>query len=136
VPIKTDNMIFVFGSNLAGYHGAGAAKYAMIHKGAQLGIGVGRTGQCYAIPTKGVYKGSIGQTLPLRTIQGYVDEFLAYARCNPTMTFQVTCIGCGLAGLRHEQIAPMFIGAPMNCWFDEKWKQWLTKSGHRFWGAG
>lgn len=104
-------MIFVFGSNLAGRHGKGAALYAKQYHGAVYGVGVGRTGNAYAIPTKDANI----KTLPLEAIRPHVAEFLKYARDNPKLTFQVTAIGCGLAGYKPNQIASMFIGAPANC---------------------
>ena len=123
-------MIFVFGSNTAGIHGAGAARYAYMERGAEWGIGIGRTGQCYAIPTKDRNL----QSLSLPEIHTYVDSFMKYARKNPTLEFQVTCIGCGLAGFRNDQIAPMFNTAPGNCWFDIKWESFLPQA--RMWGMG
>lgn len=143
MPISTQNMIFVFGSNLGGIHGAGAARYAHQHRGAQMGIGVGRTGQSYAIPTKGIREtrvhtssrtSTVGDTLPMETIKHYVNMFLAYAETHPHYFFKVTCIGCGLAGLKDEDIAPMFMGAPFNCYFDTKWQKYLT-SDAKFWGT-
>ncbi len=113
--------IFVFGSNLAGRHGAGAALYAADVYGAKSGVGKGRTGDAYAIPTKDREI----QTLPLDHIQVYVEEFLEYASLYPEEVFFVTRIGCGLAGYKNEQIAPMFRGAPDNCIFDIKWKSFL-----------
>lgn len=136
--IKTNNMIFVFGSNLAGIHGAGAARWAFDNRGAKYGIGVGRTGQSYALPTKGGLvtheRSAIGGTLPLSTIQHYVDQFLEYAEQRPQFFFQVTCIGCGLAGLEHKDIAPMFEKAGFNCYFDTLWQPYL---GHlvKYWGT-
>ena len=94
--------IFVFGSNLAGMHGGGAARIAVVHFGAIMGQGVGLQGQSYAIPTM---QGGVN------TIQPYVDEFLRFADCHPEMTFLVTRIGCGIAGFRPEQIAPLFAAA-------------------------
>lgn len=102
--------IFVFGSNLAGRHGKGAALYAVKHCGAVYGRGVGMQGRSYAIPTKDERL----RPLDLRRIAGYVDEFLTYARANPNLTFKLTAIGCGLAGYKPEQIAPMFHLAPVN----------------------
>ena len=109
--------IFVFGSNLAGRHGAGAALFARNNYGALYGQGVGRQGNSYAIPTKD-YRIN---TLPLETIQGYVNEFLLYARNHPELDFRVTRIGCGLAGYNDAQIAPMFTNAPSNCSLPEGW---------------
>ena len=111
-------MIFVFGSNLAGRHGKGAALYAREHHGAEYGVGVGRTGNAYAIPTKD----QRFRSLPLDLIAGYVMDFIDYAREHPELQFQVTAIGTGLAGYSHEQIAPMFHNAPGNCVLPEEWR--------------
>lgn len=102
--------IFVFGSNLAGRHGAGAAKYALDHKGAILGQGVGPQGNSYAIPTK---DRSL-ETLPLYAVKYYIDRFKDYAKVHPEKIFQLTPVGCGLAGFHPTQIAPLFVDAPMN----------------------
>ena len=96
------NEIFVFGSNLAGFHGGGAARIAYEDFGAEWGVGVGRTGQCYAIPTM---QGGV------ETIRPYVDEFISYAEQHPELMFLVTRIGCGIAGFTDEQIAPLFAAA-------------------------
>ena len=96
------NEIFVFGSNLAGFHGGGAARIANEQFGAEWGVGVGRTGQCYAIPTM---QGGV------ETIRPYVDEFIVYAKQHPELVFLVTRIGCGIAGFTDEQIAPLFAEA-------------------------
>ena len=104
-------MIFVFGSNLAGVHGAGAAAFALKNHGAIWGRGEGIQGSSYGIPTKDE---SI-QTLPLLRIRGYVKRFLEYARAHPEQDFMVTAIGCGFAGYRPQDIGPMFKGAPSNC---------------------
>ncbi len=111
-------MIFVFGSNLAGRHGKGAAKTARDKYGAVYGVGVGRTGNAYAIPTKGVTL----KPLQLHHIGEYVEAFLEYARRHPTLTFYVTAIGTGLAGYRPEQIAPLFRAAPKNCILPKGWR--------------
>lgn len=96
--LKKDE-IFVFGSNLAGAHGGGAAWLAQKRFGAIWGQGVGPQGQCYAIPTM---QGGV------ETIRPYVDEFIRFARKNAHLTFLVTKIGCGTAGFRDEEIAPLF----------------------------
>lgn len=96
--------VFVFGSNLAGRHGKGAALHAVKQHGAIYGQGVGLQGNSYAIPTKDRHI----ETLPLADIRFYVDEFLGFAYSRPDLTFHVTPIGCGLAGYKPEQIAPMF----------------------------
>ena len=94
--------IFVFGSNRQGWHGGGAAAYARQRFGAVWGEGIGRTGQCYAIPTM---DGSVEKVRP------YVEEFIAYAEAHPELTFLVTEIGCGIAGYTVTQIAPFFSAA-------------------------
>jgi hypothetical protein len=114
-------MIFVFGSNLAGIHGAGAAKYARLNYGAQLGVGIGRTGDSYAIPTKDRQI----KTRSLGNIKLHVEDFIRYAKLHPELVFKVTRIGCGLAGYKDEQIAPMFADAPLNCLFDSAWHPYL-----------
>lgn len=110
--------IFVFGSNLAGRHGAGSALHAAKHFGAERGIGEGRTGEAYAIPTKD----SKLRVLPLCDIQVGVDRFIAYARANPDLAFDIVKIGCGLAGYKDDQIAPMFANALDNCVLPEGWR--------------
>ena len=99
--LKT-NEIFVFGSNLAGAHGGGAARLAYERFGAIMGQGVGLQGQSYAIPTM---QGGVD------TIKPYVYEFIAFAKQHPEMTFLVTKIGCGIAGFRVDEIAPLFANA-------------------------
>lgn len=124
-------MIFVFGSNEGGIHGAGAAKKALESHGAVWGCGYGHVGNSFAIPTK---DRTIRFTLPLEIIKAYVDGFTAYAKGRPDLDFQVTRIGCGLAGLKDEDIAPLFMFAPGNCLFDEKWKPWI-QDYHMTWGT-
>lgn len=111
------DMIFVFGSNLAGVHGAGAARQAYISFGAWEGEGIGPVGSTYAIPTKDEQI----RTLPISRIRPHVKVFLDYARVHPKLTFYVTRVGCGLAGYTDEQIAPLFEGAPDNCILPEGW---------------
>lgn len=105
--------VFVFGSNLAGRHGKGAALFALQNHGAIYGVGWGRQGNSYAIPTKGFGKKRM-PVLPLPLIHHFVLAFLDYAHKHPEDSFRVTPIGCGLAGYRPSQIAPMFNYAPMN----------------------
>jgi hypothetical protein len=102
--------VFVFGSNLAGRHGRGAAKEAAQHWGAKYGVGEGPTGRAYAIPTKDEHL----NTLPLPTIAHYVKRFLGHASAHEHLTFHVTGIGTGLAGYSATDIAPMFRGHPPN----------------------
>ena len=96
------NEVFVFGSNLGGFHGGGAALVAMKKFGAVWGQGVGLQGQSYAIPTM---QGGV------ETIQPYVDEFIRFAKEHQELTFYVTRIGCGIAGFRDSEIAPLFAEA-------------------------
>lgn len=111
--------IFVFGSNLAGRHGAGAAKHALMNCGAIYGMGKGLQGNSYGIPTKGH---SI-ETLPLSEIERHVRDFLEFAASNnPELTFDITPIGCGLAGYKRAQIRPMFNNMPSNCRFNKTWE--------------
>ena len=86
---------------------------------AQPGVGIGRTGYAYALPTKDRQL----CTLPLPAIATQVDTFLEYARQHPHLTFQVTRVGCGLAGYQDHQIAPLFAGAPANCQLPQGWPQ-------------
>lgn len=93
------NEIFVFGSNLAGSHGGGAARLAYDRFGAIWGQGVGLQGQSYGIPTM---HGGVD------VIKPYVDEFIEFAKLHPEYNFLVTKIGCGIAGFRIEEMAPLF----------------------------
>ena len=102
--------VFVFGSNLAGRHGKGAALFARQHRGAIYGRGMGLQGNAYAIPTKDRQL----RVLPLASIRRYVDEFLQFADQHRNLRFELTPIGCGLAGYSPAQIAPMFADAPAN----------------------
>lgn len=116
-----ENQIFVFGSNLSGIHGAGAAKAAYDYYGAPRGAGYGLMGRAYAIPTKD-WKVN---TMPLSEIEKYVKHFVMFTQLFSNMNFFVTRVGCGLAGYKDEQIAPMFLGA-QNCSFANEWKPYLN----------
>lgn len=122
LPPSPSRRIFVFGSNLAGRHGKGAALWARRNFGAIYGRGIGIQGDSYAIPTKDENL----RTLPLSTIQGYVNLFLDFARNNPGFTFWVTPIGCGLAGYKPHQINPLFTNVPPNCILPEGWSYNIT----------
>lgn len=113
--------IFVFGSNLIGRHGKGAALEARQKYGAIYGKGVGLQGNSYAIPTKGYRM----ETLPLDAIEFHVRVFKNFARKASNLIFHLTPIGCGLAGYKPEQIAPMFKGSPSNVIIPEEFKPWL-----------
>ena len=109
--------IFVFGSNLAGRHGKGAALFAYKNHGALYGQPFGLQGRSFAIPTKGIKL----DTLPLWTIHDFVNRFIDFAYKHPEYTFNLTRIGCGLAGYQDSDIAPMFIDAPKNVIKPTEW---------------
>ncbi|AKH49458.1 hypothetical protein BIZ95_gp15 [Pseudomonas phage vB_PaeP_MAG4] len=132
--MDTNQMIFVFGSNTAGIHGAGAAKYARFNKGAELGVGEGPTGMAYALPTKHRGQKGLLVTCPISDVAQAVQRFMDYAREHFYMRFQVTRIGCGLAGFRDSEIAPLFRDAPDNCYFDTAWTSWLKPTA-KYWGT-
>lgn len=119
--------IFVFGSNLAGRHGKGAALWAAKNRGAVYGVGVGHRGDSYAIPTKDLQI----KTLPLARIRQYVEDFLAFARANSDLTFELTPIGCGLAGYSPAEIAPMFKNAPANVILPPEFVAVLSTTPHK-----
>lgn len=123
-------MIFVFGSNDSGVHGAGAAKTALEKHGAQWGKSYGHYGNSFAIPTKDEFI----KTLPIERIEMYVQGFKAYALGKRKVNFKVTRIGCGLAKYTDEQIAPLFLGSPLNCHFDSAWKPFLGDK-YTYWGT-
>lgn len=110
----SENEIFVFGSNLRGMHGGGAARIAYEKFGAIWGQGVGLQGKTYAIPT---------MHGPISTIKPYVDEFIEFAKLHPSYRFLLTRIGCGIAGFRDEEIAPLFVAALNlpNVYFPKVW---------------
>lgn len=110
--------VFVFGSNLAGRHGGGAARAAYEKFGAVYGVGIGLTGNSYAIPTKDHYI----ETMPLNEIEPHVKDFIDFTKKNPNVNFFVTGIGCGLAGYSAVDIAPMFVGCGDNCSFPDNWE--------------
>lgn len=116
-------MIFVFGSNLAGRHGAGAARVAWTTHGAQYGRGVGHIGNSYAIPTKDRDL----KSLHLDEIAYYIRIFIQYAKLNPDLYFYITPIGCGLAGFTPELIAPFFRNVPDNCTLPKKFLKVLNE---------
>lgn len=117
------NAVFVFGSNLRGHHGAGAARHAMDHLGYPYGQheGIGGHGRAYAIPTKdeGI------ETLPIALIQPFVERFAHFTLINPQMEFFVTRVGCVLAGHRDEDMARLFRECGPNCSFAHEWLPFL-----------
>mgnify|MGYP003348374181 CR=1 FL=1 len=116
------NQIFVYGANEAGIHGAGAAKAALDHYDAEWGVGIGRTGQAYAIPTKSK---NIEYVLPIEEIEKHVKDFIKYMEENPNLKFWLTRVGCGFAGYTDEQIAPLFKGMPINVSVPRQWLKLL-----------
>ena len=129
-------MLFVFGSNKSGIHGAGSAKFAHQHYGAEWGVGEGITGGpktlCYALPTKGY-----GITfIPLSEVKHSVTRFLDVAKTwsDSQAEFKVTQVGCGLGGFTKAQIAPLFLFAPNNCLFDEAWRP-ILGNNMNYWGT-
>jgi hypothetical protein len=111
-----DNEVFVFGSNEAGIHGAGAAKLAREKFGAEGGNGFGLQGKSYAIPTKDYNI----ITLDLIEIKDYVNSFLLFAKERMDLIFLVTEIGCGLAGYHPRDIAPLFKNASENVFLPKR----------------
>lgn len=116
------NEIFVFGSNLQGYHAGGAAYTARVLFGAKYGNGDGIQGQSYAIPTM---QGGV------ETIKPYVDKFIDFAGNHPDLDFLVTRIGCGIAGFTAQEIAPLFKEAMHmhNVWLPADFWMVLTEAG-------
>lgn len=112
------NRIFVFGSNLQGRHGKGAALHALLYHGAVYGVGIGEQGNSYAIPTKE----DPWHSLPLNEIGAHIKAFICYANLHPELEFDVTPVGCGLAGYKQEEIKPLFKNAPANVHFTKEWK--------------
>lgn len=133
--------VFVFGSNEAGFHGAGAARAAMESFGAKWGHGVGYSihiecdennipvsyKHSYAIPTKD----RLIETLPIENVREYIADFVKMTRepVNVNLTWFVTRVGCGLAGFKDSEIAPLFREA-VNCSFAEEWKRYLESEGN------
>lgn len=116
-------MIFVFGSNVLGIHGAGAAKHAYENCGAKWGIGFGHHGNSFAIPTKW----TPWKFMSVTEIAQFVDLFLHYAKTYPNLQFQLTPIGCGLAGHSPKDIAPMFANSPSNVHLPKEFEDELRR---------
>lgn len=116
---KPKRQIFVFGSNLAGRHGAGSALEAVYNHGAIHGKGSGIQGNSYAIPTKD----HALRVMSLDEIERYVQGFITYAAIYDDCVFNVVKIGCGLAGYREDQIAPMFKFATKNVNLPKGWRK-------------
>lgn len=130
-----ENEIFVFGSNLAGKHSAGAAFQAKKHFGAEIGVGEGLRGQSYAFPTLGrdFEKLSVGHLETSRRI--------LYNTCeaNPTMRFLLTKVGCGIAGYEEAEMKALFVEAPANLILPDDWKseqKWTLLRAHEWTNGG
>lgn len=122
LPMPGSDEIFVFGSNERGIHGKGAALVAKDLYQAQTSLYAGLTSsRSYAIPTKDRFI----QTLPLFIIKRYIAIFIAFTLDNPNKKFFITRVGCGLAGYKDSDIAPLFKGSSQNCSFPVQWRRWL-----------
>lgn len=119
-----DDTIFVFGSNMAGTHQGGAAKTALLHFGATKGVGRGWAGQSFAIPTMNEHL----QQMPLSQIQHYIEDFKIYTKNHPKMKYFITAVGCGVAGYKVEEIAPMFKGISRNVIFPVSFRPFVEKT--------
>lgn len=128
IPLK--DFVFVFGSNLSGAHGSGAALDARNYRGFPTGLGVGFMKDCYAVPTKDCFI----QTIPLHIISLYVLQLKTFAAHHKDLKFQVTRVGCGLAGYTDREVAPLFIRSPLNMYFDVAWANLLPEV-HPTWGT-
>lgn len=115
-----DQSIWVFGSNMAGRHGKGAARVAKDHYGAAYGFYNGPMGRCYGIPTKDANL----KVLTRAQVLPFIQDFVRYTREHPMESFFVTRVGCGLSGIPDEKIAPLFARA-FNCDFAFEWRQYL-----------
>lgn len=124
--LLSEKFYFVAGSNLKGIHGAGAAKTAAKFFGAKFGVGEGFSGRSYLLPTK-------SDPYTPRRLSEVADSIKRFIDCTDMNTlsepedrhyFFVTAVGCGLAGFKHEEIAPLFKGS-INCWFPETWRPYL-----------
>lgn len=113
--------VFVFGSNLRGIHGGGAAKFAFDHCGATWGQGVGLSNSSYALPTCE----RPGVPLPRQAIRQHAEVFKAFAVSHPELSFFLTRVGCGIAGFTDAEIAPLFKGVSDNVRTPPEWAEWL-----------
>ena len=119
-----EDTVFVFGSNMAGTHAGGAAKTALLHFGAMKGVGRGWAGQSFAIPTMNEHL----QQMPLSQIQHYIDDFKIYTKNHPKSKYFITSVGCGVAGYKVEEIAPMFKGISHNVIFPVSFRPFVEKA--------
>jgi hypothetical protein len=121
---------FVFGSNSLGIHGSGSARAAFDYYNAVWGVGKGFTGNAYALRTKH----SPQECMNLNEVMLEVNDFIKDAELTPNDTFKVTRVGTNLAGFTDAQIAPLFVKAPGNCFFDTAWEKYLPATA-KFWGT-
>lgn len=128
-PVDPCRCVFVFGSNEAGIHGAGAAYAASVFWGAKRGEGHGFTGNAYAIPTKDKDL----KKLVKRKVERYVAEFKEEADALPDVMFYVSRVGTGLAGFKDAEIALMFEDAPTNCILPFEWNRWARRQNIHLW---
>jgi hypothetical protein len=119
-----ENGVFVFGSNMLGMHGAGAAFQALRQYGAEEGVYYGHKGRSFAIPTKN----KRWRVMPVHEIKMYTDRLLEYAAANLHLFFVVTRIGCGYSGYTDDEIAPLFNDAPVNCILPTEWRKHDTRT--------
>ncbi|AYO54898.1 A1S_2505 family phage non-structural protein [Acinetobacter wuhouensis] len=119
-----EDTIFVFGSNMVGTHQGGAAKTALLYFGATKGVGRGWAGQSFAIPTMNEHL----QQMPLSQIQHYIDDFKIYTKNHLKMKYFITSVGCGVAGYKVEEIAPMFKGISRNVIFPVSFRPFVEKT--------
>lgn len=124
------NAIWVFGSNLSGAHGAGAAKVALERFGAVYGRSSGLVGSSYAIPTKGRLNHGL-PVLPMNLIEHHIEHFVWFSLKHQNLSFFVTRVGCGLAGLEDSAIAPLFQQCKENCSFAQEWEPILATAPKR-----
>lgn len=118
------DVYFVFGANLRGRHGAGAALTAVQHFGAIEGQAQGLMGQSYGIATRDYYI----KTLPLAAISKNIQSFIGFSHMHPNLRFFITPIGCGHAGYEPHQIAPLFYGIRDNCAIPLSWMQFFPNT--------
>jgi hypothetical protein len=129
-PVSSE--IFVFGSNLGGRHGLGAALDAKTLYGAIEGQLEGLQGSSYGIPTKDLAM----RSMSLKSINKRVYTFMEFAAANPQLTFNVTPIGTGLAGYSHDDIGPLFAYAPTNCKIPLVWQKYMKQpNNYKYWNC-
>lgn len=132
IELKEEDFIFVFGSNLLGIHGAGAALYAKNYRGAHYSVPEGFLGTSYALPTKK----TPSLKMDLNDLKHHVNNFIQFAYDNPNLKFQVTRVGCGLSGFNDKDVIPLFKEAPSNCYLPGTWLRQNNQKLYRIIIAG